>query len=214
MNNHADETSKTSETAQATQASETTETLEACQTSKICRAYQTSEIYKHRYCGQAGLLNIEIIMGDLTANFSKSEFACKHCGKLILDPLLPPALQMLRDTANKMYLLYAPIRVKVHCGYRCPAHNKAVGGEPNSQHVLGRAADITLYIGNVAPLSMSQMYLCAMKVPIFVMGGVGIYPEQKFMHVDVRGTLSRWGKVNGAFTTAAFALNYAVEKKV
>ena len=153
-------------------------------------------------------------MGDLTANFSKSEFVCKHCGKLTLDPLLPPALQMLRDAANKMYPSYAPIKVKVHCGYRCAVHNAAVGGEANSQHLLGKAADITLYAGSVMPLSMSQMYLCAMKVPIFAMGGVGVYPEQKFMHVDVRGHSSRWGKIGGKFTTAAYALNFAVENRV
>jgi uncharacterized protein YcbK (DUF882 family) len=27
-------------------------------------------------------------------------------------------------------------------GYRCEPHNKAVGGAPKSQHLLGRAADI------------------------------------------------------------------------
>jgi uncharacterized protein YcbK (DUF882 family) len=33
--------------------------------------------------------------------------------------------------------------IKVNCGYRSPAVNKAVGGVANSQHVLGQAADIT-----------------------------------------------------------------------
>ena len=35
----------------------------------------------------------------------------------------------------------APIHV--NSGYRCPALNKAVGGVPASQHLLGEAADIT-----------------------------------------------------------------------
>ena len=35
----------------------------------------------------------------------------------------------------------APIHV--NSGYRCPALNKAVGGAPASQHMLGEAADIT-----------------------------------------------------------------------
>lgn len=34
--------------------------------------------------------------------------------------------------------------VTVNSGYRCPRLNKAVGGVPSSQHVLGQAADITL----------------------------------------------------------------------
>ena len=35
----------------------------------------------------------------------------------------------------------APIHV--NSGYRCPALNKAVGGVPASQHMVGEAADIT-----------------------------------------------------------------------
>ena len=31
----------------------------------------------------------------------------------------------------------------VNSGYRCPALNRAVGGVPHSQHLLGEAADIT-----------------------------------------------------------------------
>lgn len=38
-------------------------------------------------------------------------------------------------------LINAPINIS--SGYRCKALNKAVGGEPTSQHVLGEAADIT-----------------------------------------------------------------------
>ena len=41
-------------------------------------------------------------MGDLTANFSRHEFVCKHCGQLVLDPALPIALQMLRESARSM----------------------------------------------------------------------------------------------------------------
>ena len=33
--------------------------------------------------------------------------------------------------------------IKVNSGYRCRALNKAVGGVPASQHMLGQAADIT-----------------------------------------------------------------------
>lgn len=36
----------------------------------------------------------------------------------------------------------APITVT--SGYRCPALNRAVGGVPGSQHMLGQAADITV----------------------------------------------------------------------
>ena len=94
----------------------------------------------------------------------------------------------------------------MNCGYRCPEHNAAIGGEPGSQHTLGKAADVTLYSAAGAPLTVMQMYLCAMKVPVFAAGGVGVYPEQRFIHVDVRGTMARWGKVGGKYVTAAAAL--------
>lgn len=35
--------------------------------------------------------------------------------------------------------------VRVNSGYRCHALNRAVGGVPDSQHLLGEAADITTY---------------------------------------------------------------------
>lgn len=38
--------------------------------------------------------------------------------------------------------------ITVNSGYRCPELNKAVGGVANSEHVLGRAADIT--VGSVS----------------------------------------------------------------
>ena len=34
--------------------------------------------------------------------------------------------------------------VIVDCGYRCPAVNSGVGGAPDSQHLLGQAADIRI----------------------------------------------------------------------
>ncbi|MCM1503404.1 MAG: D-Ala-D-Ala carboxypeptidase family metallohydrolase [Bacteroidales bacterium] len=48
--------------------------------------------------------------------------------------LVENVLQPLRDAWN------APLHI--NSGYRCPELNKAVGGVPSSQHVLGEAADV------------------------------------------------------------------------
>lgn len=66
--------------------------------------------------------------------FIENEFRCRHCRTLVLDPGLIPALTALRGLWGEPML--------VDCGYRCPAHNRAVGGAPDSAHLAGQAADI------------------------------------------------------------------------
>ena len=45
-------------------------------------------------------------------------------------------LQPLRDAVGKP--------IVVHCGYRCPDYNRMIGGDPNSEHLYGLAADIDI----------------------------------------------------------------------
>jgi len=59
-------------------------------------------------------------MGDLTRNFSRSEFACPCCGRADVDMRLVEALQELRDLAG--------VPVRVNSGFRCAKHNREVGG--------------------------------------------------------------------------------------
>ena len=74
-------------------------------------------------------------MGDLSNNFSRSEFACKcGCGHDNVSPVLANLLQELRDHLDRA--------VCVLSGCRCEVHNKAVGGVSNSAHITGEAADI------------------------------------------------------------------------
>lgn len=124
-------------------------------------------------------------MGDLSAHFSKSELACRCCGELILDPPLIDALEQLRELAGK------PIRI--HAGYRCPAHNQEVGGVTDSEHTRGMAADVA-----IAGLTLQQMYELALQVPAFREGGIGVY-DGDFLHVDIRKHSARWARVRGQY---------------
>jgi len=129
-------------------------------------------------------------MGDLTKNFSRREFFCHCCSELPEDwtsdetPPLVVALQELRGLAG------APITVV--SGYRCPKHNREVGGAQNSYHVLGKAADIV-----IPGMSVQEIWALASGVAAFEEGGIGFYPDQGFVHVDVRGYMARWAQVDG-----------------
>ncbi len=74
-------------------------------------------------------------MGDLSEHFSRHEFACSHCDALVhIDHGLIRVLEQIRALTGDP--------LPIVSGYRCPRHNSAVGGKPQSQHLLGRAADI------------------------------------------------------------------------
>lgn len=75
-------------------------------------------------------------MGDLSKNFSKSEFLCP-CGKCdggTMSPAFIAKLQSLREKSG--------VGMTVISGFRCPAHNKKEGGATASLHLEGRACDV------------------------------------------------------------------------
>lgn len=113
----------------------------------------------------------------LSAHFRRRELACPCCGELGLDPLLLVGLEWLRRLVGKP--------VSINSAFRCPAHNASVGGLPDSQHLLGRAADIR--VDGVTPQRLRDL---AQQIPYFFEGGIGLYPT--FLHVDVRGSRARW----------------------
>jgi uncharacterized protein YcbK (DUF882 family) len=124
----------------------------------------------------------------LTSNFSKSEFECKSGEEMPLDvlenvKLLAIQLQKIREYAGK------PIRI--NSAYRSESHNKAIGGVKTSQHILGKAADIT--IDTFTPdevVSIIENMLTNEMLGGFYIGGLGSY--NTFTHVDIRENKARW----------------------
>jgi len=122
----------------------------------------------------------------LTKNFSVEEFECK-CGcdmpKSVKPNILELAenLQALRDKVGRIDLTNA---------YRCKEHNADVGGSVNSQHLLGKAADIKSKKFN--PSDIAKIVDDMMLEETFKIGGVGIY--NTFTHIDIRGYRARWSK--------------------
>ena len=115
----------------------------------------------------------------LSTNFTVKEFACNDgTDAVFVAPRLVMVLQSIRSHFGKA--------VNIHSGYRTPPYNAQVGGVDGSQHTYGTAADISIKgvsVSDVAAYARSIM-------PDW--GGVGIYKEQGFVHVDVRETRSDW----------------------
>ncbi|BBO66329.1 hypothetical protein DSCA_02590 [Desulfosarcina alkanivorans] len=132
-------------------------------------------------------------MGDLSKNFSRHEFACRCCDRAEINQRLVDALQELRDLAG--------LPVRVTSGYRCSEHNRAIGGATRSQHLLGTAADIV-----VIGMTPAEMYRLAEDIEAFHNGGIGVYPDKGFIHVDVRDGRARWGQLDGKYVALAEAL--------
>lgn len=110
----------------------------------------------------------------ITKNFRAGEFFCKcgSCNNQLVNVDHVKKLQLLRD------LIEEPI--KITSGYRCPEHNKSVGGSSNSQHTLGNATDIQVNNLDIEVLAN----ICE------VFDGLGRYDT--FTHIDSRGYKARW----------------------
>ena len=124
----------------------------------------------------------------ISANFTVAEFRCKDGNNIVfVDDQLVTGLQKIRDHFGKS--------VRINSAYRTAAHNKSVGGSPNSQHLQGKAADIA--IAGISPLAVAQY------AEHIGMGGIGLYDS--FTHVDSRDNKSKWDyRGNGQKTVASF----------
>ena len=109
--------------------------------------------------------------------FDRDEFACKcGCGFDTVDASLLELLTDIRDYFGK------PVTINSAC--RCESHNASVGGKPSSQHLLGRAADIT--VKGVSPDKVHEFVIGYAPLSL----GIGKYVN--FTHVDTRNDKARW----------------------
>ena len=114
-------------------------------------------------------------MGDLTKDFSRSEFSCKcGCGFDRIDPRVVEMCQTIRDALGE------PIRINSAC--RCQSHNAKVGGVDGSYHTKGLAADLSCAEGSQRLQAVVKALHDAGKLPHLAY--CKRYIAKNFVHVD------------------------------
>lgn len=132
----------------------------------------------------------------LTDNFSAREFACNHCRTLLIDEELVKKLQELRNIINKPIVITS--------AYRCPTHNKNIGGSSKSLHMQGKAIDFVLGRTDTKAIDIFN-------ISKNIFNRVGLYqsnnnPNSAYMHVDNDPSKLWWlsypNRVNGRIQRA------------
>ena len=108
--------------------------------------------------------------------FVPEEFHCSCCGRGKVVQELVYILTAVRVKFDKP--------VTITSGYRCPAHNREVGGKRWSQHLLGYAADIQ--VEDVDPEIVYNF------LNELFPNSLGLGKYETFTHVDVRPRKARW----------------------
>ena len=117
--------------------------------------------------------NKEINNIKLTPHFRLGEFACRCCQHVYIDGRVPSLLEGLRALVGQP--------IYINSAFRCPSHNRAVGGAKASQHLEGTAVDI-----RCPGLRPEELAPLARKIGF---NGIGIYPG--FVHADL-GPVREW----------------------
>ena len=121
----------------------------------------------------------------LSKNFCSEEFNC-HDGTSVPQDLmrniitLANNIQIIRNEINK------PIRI--NSGFRTISYNSQVGGSPHSQHLQGKAGDLS--VDNMRPLQLHDLIERLILEDKILQGGLGLY--KNFVHYDIRGKKTRW----------------------
>lgn len=89
----------------------------------------------------------------ISEHFNTYDFRCKCKGnhEILIDT-------DLIDLLESLYSKIGAKKVKVISGYRCPKHDKNVGGSGHGSHTTGKAADIKYYKNSIS--TFNSNFLC------------------------------------------------------
>ncbi|SFO12410.1 Peptidase M15 [Capnocytophaga haemolytica] len=137
---------------------------------------------------------------QLTKDFTLEEFACHDKART---PVPTQYVANVKRVAQSLQVLrdYLKKPIVINSGYRTEEHNKAVGGSPNSQHKVGKAADIC--VEGMTPYQLHQTIERLIAEGKMQQGGLGLY--NNFVHYDIRGVKTRWDNRRQKLAQASLA---------
>lgn len=119
---------------------------------------------------------------QLSKNFTTKEFECKckrsDCVDQVISKELVDKIQEVRQEFGSSIVITS--------GYRCLAHNRSIGSKDTSQHVLGRAADLTCKDNN------KLIELLQKRFDAIGDARISIGNRANFIHVDSRRDKKRF----------------------
>ena len=121
---------------------------------------------------------------QLSPHFNAREFRWQ-CGQ-------PHETLIASELIDKLEALYTALncsKIIVTSGYRCPEHDKAVGGTSSGQHTKGTAADVCCYGQDGQPISSKT--ICCKAQDLGFTGIANITSSYQYTHLDVR-TSGKW----------------------
>lgn len=117
--------------------------------------------------------------------FHTSEFLCR-CGCATPTECLTALKALIMSLQVLRIKLGRP--VIINSGYRCPAHNYAVGGSSRSFHMSGMAGDIV--VPGMSPGLTAKHIENLMVNGEMLKGGLKAYSN--FVHYDIRGVITKF----------------------
>jgi hypothetical protein len=123
---------------------------------------------------------------------------------IAVDPRVLDKLELvLREISRRRGEASMNFDVKVHSGFRTPAHNSGVeGAARDSRHLYGDAADVAIDADGDGRLTIFDAYQVERAVDWVeklhpeLVGGLGVYSSRRFStpytHIDARGARKRW----------------------
>lgn len=131
---------------------------------------------------------------QLTQHFRDTEFFCK-CGKCNAptDAIRLKWFEVAAALEKVRLIVGSPLTII--SAHRCEAHNKAVGGAPDSRHIDGDAVDIKVADERWPGERLRGVLEALIALDEIPDGGLGTYPDARrrfTVHYDLRPTPARW----------------------